>query len=135
MQYEWEKKIRAIKTRLWSEVAPKQEFRKIIVSNDLAKQIQETIGTDLNNISLGCTFEGIPTTVDKSLPDGCIIFIPCDPKCDTCDNGPKPKYEFTINPTQTARCYCSVCNHCSICGAPSWADHISTCISSYGGIR
>lgn len=75
----WESKIRSVKQVVWCRVHPKQEFRQIVVSEDLGREIKETIGTDIREPNSECTFEGISVTVDDRLPADCVVFIPSDP--------------------------------------------------------
>jgi len=79
-KYPWEKRIREVKAAIWTRVHPRQEFRQILVSTDIALQIKDTLGTDLEDPTLGHTFEGISITVDTRLPSSSVVYIPSDPK-------------------------------------------------------
>ena len=81
MRANWEERIRNVKLALYCRVHPKQDFRQIVVSEDIRREIKESTGTDISHGSLDAVFESLPIVVDSRLEDGCIIFIPKDPIC------------------------------------------------------
>ena len=68
---DWEKRIRDTKFVVWSNVGPNQEFRMILVSQDIGEKIGLEGVTDTNNV-----FEGLPIKMDKQLPENSVVFIP-----------------------------------------------------------
>jgi hypothetical protein len=64
-----ESRIRSTKFVVWSHVSPKQEFRVILVSRDLAAQLNL-------NLYDNPVFESIPIKCDDKLPENSVVFIP-----------------------------------------------------------
>ena len=83
-QYSWEKRIYAIKKALYCRVHPDQEFRQIVVSTNIKKEIEETTGVNLLNTRFTYLFSNTEIVVDDRLPDNSVIFIPTDPHCKQC---------------------------------------------------
>lgn len=64
-----ESRIRDTKFVVWSYVHPKQEFKLILVSRDIAGELSL-------NLYDNPKFEGIPIQSDIKLPDNSVVFIP-----------------------------------------------------------
>ena len=83
---EWQEQVNRIRTVVYSHVHPDQDFRLILVSGDIATQIQlenlldfEAPPIEEPRFDTLTTVDGVPVKFDPLLPRGSVVFIPSEP--------------------------------------------------------
>jgi hypothetical protein len=74
--------MRAVRRVLFSHSHPNQEFRLVLVAQDIWDQFYGTLNPPEQDDNDLITFESVPMRVDKLLPPGGIVYIPAEPKED-----------------------------------------------------
>ncbi len=70
----WERRMRAIKRGVIKAMGFTPEFTGVIVSNDIAEEIQQSTKL-IGSVGDNTTFEGTPLGVDHELPEDSVVYV------------------------------------------------------------